>query len=437
VHNFAASTAGRASVMDYPHPLARLREDGSIDVSDAYDTGIGESIQSQFLHQHADAVSHCAYMEGFSPDADPTDPNHPFYTVLDQYPRISNDVPWLEHNRTPGKPFLCYETQMGNPAKYRAEFPLRLAALGAIQDWDAAVYHYWTIGRYDFSDPDSLNGALSYPGNAAFQYDYTFDELAFAIRRIAGEIFKHGHASPATDPTTFTFGRRSLYDPASMDYGGSYGREMLQNMLYTTYRHGVRLVIDPTVEEDSIDGPMVRAASYLVPSVVKPTDEITFNTTRRELTIDTPGAAAYVGFFASHGSDTLTFSHGVTLRDLTFRNPDTSPYPVTEDEQYFAFGLVSTDGKPLAEAASATMTMVSTSVNSGLDLSGDKPDYGSTPVLTTRVGAVLQADALDGMRYVVRDFRMQPIASGVVAHGRLEVSAAWPLFCIDFERGQP
>jgi len=264
-----------------------------------YDTGIGESIQSQFLHQHADAVSHCAYMEGFSPDADPTDPNHPFYTVLDQYPRISNDVPWLEHNRTPGKPFLCYETQMGNPGKYRAEFPLRLAALGAIQDWDAAVYHYWTIGRYDFSDPDSLNGALSYPGNAAFQYDYTFDELAFAIRRIAGEIFKHGHASPATDPTTFTFGRRSLYDPASMDYGGSYGREMLQNMLYTTYRHGVRLVIDPTVEEDSIDGPMVRAASYLVPSVVKPTDEITFDTTRRELTIDTPGVHALMARYTT------------------------------------------------------------------------------------------------------------------------------------------
>ncbi len=41
VHNFAASANGRASVMDYPHPLLKLDENG-IDLSDAYATGIGE-----------------------------------------------------------------------------------------------------------------------------------------------------------------------------------------------------------------------------------------------------------------------------------------------------------------------------------------------------------------------------------------------------------
>jgi hypothetical protein len=41
-HNYIASVANRASVMDYPHPLAKLRADGSIDLSDAYATGIGE-----------------------------------------------------------------------------------------------------------------------------------------------------------------------------------------------------------------------------------------------------------------------------------------------------------------------------------------------------------------------------------------------------------
>ncbi len=39
-HNFAASTNGRASVMDYPHPTVRLKE-GKIDLSNAYDTKIG------------------------------------------------------------------------------------------------------------------------------------------------------------------------------------------------------------------------------------------------------------------------------------------------------------------------------------------------------------------------------------------------------------
>ena len=41
-HNYIASTAGRASVMDYPHPLAALRADGTIDLADAYAVGIGE-----------------------------------------------------------------------------------------------------------------------------------------------------------------------------------------------------------------------------------------------------------------------------------------------------------------------------------------------------------------------------------------------------------
>jgi len=41
-HNMAASTQGRASVMDYPHPLIKFDEEGNLDLSDAYDADIGE-----------------------------------------------------------------------------------------------------------------------------------------------------------------------------------------------------------------------------------------------------------------------------------------------------------------------------------------------------------------------------------------------------------
>lgn len=41
-HNFAASAANRASVMDYPHPLVQLNDDGTLDLSEAYTTGIGD-----------------------------------------------------------------------------------------------------------------------------------------------------------------------------------------------------------------------------------------------------------------------------------------------------------------------------------------------------------------------------------------------------------
>jgi hypothetical protein len=42
MHNYIASTEGRASVMDYPHPLIKLSTNGMLDFNDAYATGIGE-----------------------------------------------------------------------------------------------------------------------------------------------------------------------------------------------------------------------------------------------------------------------------------------------------------------------------------------------------------------------------------------------------------
>ncbi|MCC6536644.1 MAG: zinc-dependent metalloprotease [Bryobacterales bacterium] len=42
MHNYVSSAQGRTSVMDYPHPHARLAGPGAPDLSDAYTAGIGE-----------------------------------------------------------------------------------------------------------------------------------------------------------------------------------------------------------------------------------------------------------------------------------------------------------------------------------------------------------------------------------------------------------
>lgn len=42
MHNYAASTVNRSSVMDYPHPLVQLDSKGNVDLSDAYDHKIGD-----------------------------------------------------------------------------------------------------------------------------------------------------------------------------------------------------------------------------------------------------------------------------------------------------------------------------------------------------------------------------------------------------------
>ncbi|MFW6201107.1 MAG: zinc-dependent metalloprotease [Gemmatimonadota bacterium] len=41
-HNYYDSEQGRISVMDYPHPLVRLNDDGTLDHSEVYENGIGE-----------------------------------------------------------------------------------------------------------------------------------------------------------------------------------------------------------------------------------------------------------------------------------------------------------------------------------------------------------------------------------------------------------
>ncbi|HZS71255.1 MAG TPA: zinc-dependent metalloprotease, partial [Candidatus Acidoferrum sp.] len=42
MHNYSASTVNRSSVMDYPPPFVKLLANGTLDVSDAYASGIGE-----------------------------------------------------------------------------------------------------------------------------------------------------------------------------------------------------------------------------------------------------------------------------------------------------------------------------------------------------------------------------------------------------------
>lgn len=51
-HNFAASTDGRASVMDYPHPYVTLAEEGGVDLSEAYATGIGAWDKRSIVYSH-------------------------------------------------------------------------------------------------------------------------------------------------------------------------------------------------------------------------------------------------------------------------------------------------------------------------------------------------------------------------------------------------
>jgi hypothetical protein len=70
-HNYASNVNDRSSVMDYPHPLIRITKDGTLDLSDAYDTGIGEW----------DKVSIAYGYQDFPPGTDET---RELRTILDE-----------------------------------------------------------------------------------------------------------------------------------------------------------------------------------------------------------------------------------------------------------------------------------------------------------------------------------------------------------------
>ncbi|WP_268410229.1 zinc-dependent metalloprotease [Alteromonas sp. a30] len=62
-HNFAASENGRASVMDYPHPMLGLTR-GQVDLSNAYDTGIGEWDKHVIAYGYSEFSSPASEVKG-------------------------------------------------------------------------------------------------------------------------------------------------------------------------------------------------------------------------------------------------------------------------------------------------------------------------------------------------------------------------------------
>lgn len=263
-----------------------------------FDTGIGYEIQAQYIQQQADAVAHDTYITAFQHD--PKSRRFPWFSGLEEQPRLYWDVPWVEHNRVEGKPYLIYETQIEQPAKYRAEYPMRIAALGAIQDWNAVCWHYFG-GVPDAAQPKPYERAMDYTlahaGAHPQGHHYQFDEVQLSAMKAAAEIFKNGHIQAAPNPTRFIFGRKSLTDPRSMDYGKSYG-ELGLRMSPTTYRYGVRLQIDPTREDDAVIGPTVRPRIY-ESDLIRPNDQIEYDIKRGHLKMDAPGAVSYYRLFCA------------------------------------------------------------------------------------------------------------------------------------------
>lgn len=426
----------------------------------AWDTGIGYEIQSQWMHQNAEAVVHDAYINGLYPvKPKPTGPfedelqemqahlewsrmekNRGQWTSwLEKPPGISQGVPWLEHNRVKGKPYFCYETQIQQPAKYRAEYPLRFAALASIQDWDIAAWHYWGSAGGIGSEVRPFDKAMDYTtGRHPQGYHFTWDENQAAMMRAAGIAWRNQAWAPAPNPTTFIYGRKAMTDPTSMRYAGSYGISGM-DMLPTTYQHGVRIEIDPTRDDDTVVGPVVKGADYNTHNPYTPTDAITFDWKQGFLKMDAPAAMAWTGFLGKVGEH-VVFTDGSRLDSVTFNNDENIYEAMTPEEGYLAFAAYSEDGLPLAQSKQAAVSLVSTSFNDGFRIEqkedGTRQVHGGKlPVRHVRVGGTFRSAAIAGMRFTLRDWHLDNLGEGTVgADGVLVIPGDKPVWFIELRR---
>lgn len=416
-----------------------------------WDAGNCYQIQSQWMFSQPEsgAVASCAYVSGM--EHDPTAKRFPFWSGLESPPRMCWDVPWLEQSKVKGKPHFVYEIQIANKTKYRAEFPARVAALASIADWSIVNWHIYGHA----ADPDRAK-----PFDDALMvwhdyFGYGADEVQCAAMRTASTVFTRQQLKPVEKPTTFVFGRRSLYAPESMDYGRSYG-DLGKKFIPTAFRHGAQVVIDPTREGDEVQGPVVTQGVF-EPNPVRPTAQIAYDWQRGHLVFDAAGVASYTGFFAQYGKPAVAFANGAEFSGISVANPPGMPYPVGEDERYVAINLTATDGAPLSSCTRAELTAVSTSFNTGQqvdvtkgsrgmhqagpDPSGPKEfqgawvETGKLPVLVARVGVTVRHPGLAGMRWIIKDWHMRPIAEGVVGgDGSFTLGSDQAAFVVSFAR---
>ena len=439
--------AWKTAMRDGVRPLGR-----SLSLSPIIlDTGDGFRIQAVHLHQHGDASAMCTYL--WQTAVDRQQPHFPWISGLEEQPRMGMGIPWVEIGRIPNKPFFVYEIQQNNPDKYRAEFPFRVAALGAIQDWDVVNFHLF--GRPNDpaeAEPYSKRLNYSHSGNGGSIEGVHFknDEIYTAALKAAGTFFTQGTLKTVAKPTVMTFGRNSLYDPRSADYGKSFG-DLANKIMPTAYRYGVQMQVDPTRDDDHVDGPAIEQGLMQF-SPLRPTPQITYDIAKGGLILDAPGGVSFTGFLGKWGGG-YAFSNGVTLSAVTVVNPPGMSYPVSADELYVSFAAVAQDGKPLAQAQRVLVTLVSTSFNNGFKLNEDnvargdlgytgKPYEGQTqdekaaiPVLVARAGATITAPALAGMTYRLLDWHLRELGKGTVtANGVVTIPADKPVFSMELRR---
>ena len=431
-----------------------IRSEGKPDIGVSvvpilFDTGYSFSPQSLYVNSFGDAIAVGTYFLQITRDKQHS--RFPFRSNLESPPILSYDNPWLEQNKIINKPTFIYETQIFNPAKYKAEFPYLLAMLGSIQDWDVVDFHYYGGPDEDIAkDTEPFNKMLR-PDNASYWRGtiFKYDEVEVAAMKLAGEMFKNFSFDPVKQPTVLTFGKSALIDTSLFEWG-----ELNPLLAPTTYRYGIRLAFDLQQQERvKFTGPVVHGSQFSIP-IIMPTDQIKLDWHKGILVMDSSKAKAACGFL----SENMAFKDDIKFENIHVDIPKDMPYCSTDEARYACVGLTSMDGNDICKSKHLILSAVSTSFNSGLKLNTDKwpkgnqygqlvdyiapgndliADYGHLPVLVARVGFTMKSPILAGGNYVFRDWHLRKLQEGKINNnGRIDVPSSIPVFIVEIYKNE-
>ena len=314
---------------------------------------------------------------------------------------------------TPAKtPVVLYETNVGRPDPYRSEYPLRLAALAATQDWDGVFWHYW--GPVDGEgELPYLTGTLAppVPSHYWMAVHHENDPVMCTTLALASRIFLGGYLPPAAAPETVKVGEKALY---------SYTSFRGLNVAPATFSTGSRLDFAPKDDSALTVGGAPMPVANRVGHAVASGKYVTWDWPNGRLIIDAPNVKAYVG----RPNGLFRFSDGITFGKV--------------NTPFVAFCMESADGKPLVGPQASKRILlggVSDAKNSGFafnyNVSGGPQeqaaavtDRGHPPILVDKVEyAVWFPRQLDGVfkdyDFALRETRSQPIAKSneISQHG--------------------
>jgi len=397
------------------------------------DTGDeGEPAQLVVAAQSGDFVSEHGYFTGVAPKTSRKENRFAPYWLPEA---LSPDTGRFARTlcvAVEDKPMIIYETNTITPSEYRAEYPWRLATLAAWQDFDGIFFYRW--GALKSRGGDESNEAfadgrqpLFYAGKHSYWSGVLIspDEVLLASMRGAGRMFLGGLLPPAPKPTVFTVGRKRTNTKLAirnMTYGGTPFRR-------TMITHGSRFRVDLKWDGDwKADGPIVEKEFG---DKVQPSEHILYDKGNARCIVDAPGAKAVFGI----APKAYFFSDKTSVGDFS--------------REFVAFGLVSLDGKPTAQASSLLLTCVSKSHNTGFNLHLDrykaKPeeykrsldvakvlDPGTAPVVVERVGFTLRLAGAP-VRWTAYDFALKKIATGG-PDKTITVDGKAPIFYMELTR---